>query len=193
MTIATTAAAAALRIGTRIDGDSYEGVLRDGRRIVASCGHRHHNRDESSATNGISARHCIRSLVLAARNPDYATQAAASIRNSMNGYIRAFAASASQAERLRAGAAEAAEEFLASLPAVAEAAGNRPVYGYTDHIEIAPVPPSGVTCRHCAEHIEPQRYGINGWFDWRTMPRRDADCWARGAYSYRGHEPAEEA
>lgn len=182
-----------LRLGTRAHDDGrYEGVLRDGRKVAVSCGHRHHNRDESSQTNGVSARHCIRALVLAARRPDFAADEAARIRSSMNGYIRAYATSASAAERYRENARNAADKFLASLPAVAGLIGNRPVYGYTDHIEIAPLPPAGVTCRHCGEGIEPQRYAARGWFDWRTMPRRDADCRARGAYAYCGHEPAED-
>jgi hypothetical protein len=189
-------AAPVLRLGTRrLDGDRYEGVLRQGTTIVAGCGHRHHNRSESSRTNGISAWHCARALAMSARHPGYAAGEAARIRNGLNAYIRAYATSASGAERLRATAAAQAGAFLASLPAVAEAIGNEPVYGYTGHVAIAPLPPQGVTCAGCGASIEPRRYTPQrGWTDWWAIrpagnpwAKTDNRCPAPGAYD---HQPA---
>lgn len=185
-----------LRLGTRrLDDGRYEGVLRRGTKTVAACGHRHHNRSESSRANGTSAWHCARGLAMAARHPGYAAQAAARIRNSLSGYIRAYAVSASDAERLRASAAAQAAEFLASLPAVAVVIGNEPVYGYVGHVEIAPLPPQGVTCAGCGAPIEPRRYTPQrGWADWWTIrppgnlfAQADNRCPAPGAYD---HQPA---
>lgn len=195
----TTTATRTLRLGTREaargTGGGWEGVLRDGRKVILTCGHRHHNRDTSTQASGVSARNCIATLLKSARYPGYAAQVAGQIRNSVNGYVRAYATTASHAERLRANASEAAAAFLASLPAAAEAIGNEPVYGYTNHIDVAPVPPQDVTCKHCGEHIEPQRYAVNeyvdGWFDWRAMPGYGVYCPARGTPSYEGHEPAD--
>jgi hypothetical protein len=182
-----------LTLGTRItdDGD-YEGVLRESRKIVLTCGHSHSNRDISTQANGMSARDCIATLVRSARNDEFATQVAGQIRNSMNDYIRVWQVTALAAERFRADAAARADAFLASLPGVAEVVGNEPVYGYTGHVEIIPVTPPDATCAHCGQHIEPQKYGIGGWFDWQSItktwtgPRHEPNCPVRG---YRGHEP----
>jgi len=185
-----------LRLGTRrLDDGRYEGVLRRGTKIAAACGHRHHNRSESSRANGISAWHCARSLARAARHPGYAADEAARIRNGLNGYIRAYAVTASAAERLRGTAAAQAAGFLASLPAIAAAIGNEPVYGYAGHVEIAPLPPQDVTCAGCGAPIEPRRYiPQRGWTDWWTIrppgnlfAKIDNRCPAPGAYD---HQPA---
>lgn len=188
-------AAPVLRLGTRrLDDERYEGVLRRGITIVAACGHHHRNRSESSRANGTSAWHCARALAMAARHPDYAAEEATRIRNGLNDYIRAYAASASGAERLRGAAADQAAQFLASLPAVAEVIGDEPVYGYTGHVEIAPLPAQGVTCAGCSAPIEPRRYSPQrGWTDWWTIrpagnpfAKIDNRCPADGAYD---HQP----
>jgi hypothetical protein len=68
----------------------------------------------------------------------------------------------------RSGARQA-EEFLATLPAIAEVIGDQPVYGYTDHVAVAPRPPDGVTCAGCGAKIEPRRYTpARGWTGWWT-------------------------
>jgi hypothetical protein len=189
-------AAPVLRLGTRrLDDERYEGVLRRGTKIVAACGHRHHNRSESTRTNGTSAWHCARSLAMAARHPGYAAEAATRIRNGLSDYIRAYATSGSDAGRLRAAAAAQADAFLAGLPAVAEVIGNEPVYGYSGRVEIAPLPPQGVTCAGCSAPIEPRRYTPQrGWADWWTIrpagnpwAKTDNRCPAPGAYD---HQPA---
>lgn len=178
-----------LRIGTRRADDRYEGVLRDGTKIVLACGHRHHNRDESSRTNGRSARHCIRALVMAARFPEFADSERRAMLAGPAEFLRAWGTTASQAQRMHEAAARQTDEYMASLPAVADLIGNRPVFGYTGHVEIAPLPPQGVSCRHCGTPLTPANYSAErrGWVNWRDG-NRDWVCAAPGATS---HEPPE--
>jgi hypothetical protein len=182
--------AVVLRIGTRADGDLWTGVLREGRKVIVSCGCRHHNRDQSTKASGRSARDCATSLVRAARFPDDAQRTRQATLRGPEDYLRTWQASAGTAERMRRAAAEAAEAFTARLPEVAALIGNRPVYGYAAHIAIAPVPPQGVTCRHCQAPIVPDRYAAErGWLGWRDE-NRSPDCPARG---WRSHEPSTDA
>jgi hypothetical protein len=177
-----------LRIGTRRTGSGrYEGVLRDGKQIVATCGHGHQNRDESSRTNGISARHCIRLTVMSARCPDVAERARKGILAGPNAYLRSWDATPAQVQRMHAAAQRQAAEFMASLSRIAVEIGNRPVFGYTDHVEIAPVKPEGVACKHCGTPLSPNNYSgtTQCWVNWRDA-NRDWTCRAPGATS---HEP----
>lgn len=181
-------AAKVLRIGTRRDDDRYEGVLRDGTKVVAACGHAHHNRDESSQTNGRSARACIYTLIACCRNPDMAAAEASVIRNSMNTYIRLNHATASMAERFRTAAEAGAATFTARLPGIAALIGDRPVFGYTTQVVSAPPTPDPVPCHHCNVMIQPTRFSAErGWFDWRDARN---DYWCRGDGTHFSHEPA---
>lgn len=166
-----------LRLGTRRSGDDrYEGVIRDGSQVIAACGHPHRNRDTSSQSNGLSARDCITSLARAARDRSYAAHEAARIRRSMDGYIRAYATTASNAAALRENAVRAADMFLSRLPEIAALTGGRPVCGYKDHVAVPPPVPEDVTCLYCRENISPTRYrpGVHGWAlpGPRIQPRR---------------------
>lgn len=159
-----------LRLGTRRSGDDrYEGVIRDGSRVIAACGHPHHNRDTSSQANGLSARDCITSLARAARDPGYAAHEAGRVRRSMDGYIRAWATTTSNAAALRENAVRAADAFLSRLPEIAALTGGRPICGYKDHIAVPPPVPENVTCLYCRESISPTRYTADkGWIYWHT-------------------------
>jgi hypothetical protein len=126
-----------LRIGTSLIEGRWTGVLREGRKVVLTCGCGHHNRDESSRRNGRSARDCITALLKAARYPEYAAHVESGIRGSAESYLRSWGTTSGQAARMRQAAAEAAEAFSARLPEVAALIGDRPVYGYTDHITVA--------------------------------------------------------
>lgn len=44
-------------------GMGWEGVVKDGTKIVAECGHNHRNRDQWSSAWGPSATDCSRRLV----------------------------------------------------------------------------------------------------------------------------------
>lgn len=173
----------ALRLGTRRSGDDrYEGVIRDGSQVIAACGHLHRNRDTSSQSNGLSARDCITSLARAARDPGYAAQEAARIRRSMDGYIRAYATTASNAAALRENAVRAAGAFLGRLPEIAALTGGRAVCGYKGHVAVPPPVPDNVTCVHCGENISPARYAAGkGWIYWHTAGQgyMDERCPAR--------------
>ncbi len=54
---------ATLTIGTRritvAGGYRYTGQLRNGRTVLAECGHEHDNRNQSTRTSGESATDCI--------------------------------------------------------------------------------------------------------------------------------------
>jgi hypothetical protein len=52
--------AARLRASYR---DGWQGALRRGAKVVATCGHRHRNRDQSSWTGGTAAQDCARTLL----------------------------------------------------------------------------------------------------------------------------------
>lgn len=188
-TRAPAVAGSVLRIGTSLDGGSWTGVLRQGRKTVVACGCRHHNRDETTKANGLSARDCITSLVRAARFPADADRQRRAILRGPEHYQRVWQASAGQVARMRRQAAEAAEAFTARLPEVTALIGNLPVYGYTDHIAVSPVPPGGVTCRNCGTPIVPDRYTAQrGWLGWQDSDRSEG-CPTAGAYS---HQPGAE-
>lgn len=177
-----------LRIGTRAGGGLYEGVLRDGTRIVATCGHQHHNRDQSTGTSGRSARDCITNLARCARYPEQAQDEAAAIRRAAESYLRRFGTTTAQASRLRQAAQDGATAFLASLPAIAALLGGRPVLGAADHLVVPPAKPDPSPCQFCGVMIQPARYGTYGWCDWRDE-NRDPNCAGHGhGYS---HQPAE--
>lgn len=188
---APTPSAAVLRVGTyqHGKGGAYEGVLREGSKIIATCGHQHNNRDISTQTNGRSARHCIITLLASARDSVQADTEASAIRDAMNRYIHLNQVTAGTAARFREQAAEAAAQFLAKLPAIAALIKDRPVFGYkgtVDEVAVAPPMPAPVPCRHCQIPVQPTRYsGSHGWIDWRGQ--RDPYCRAPGRFS---HEPA---
>lgn len=182
-------AAKVLRIGTRRDDDRYEGVLRDGTKIVATCGHSHHNRDESSQTNGRSARACIYTLIACCRNPEMAAAEESAIRNSMNGYIRLNHTTTSMAAQFRTAAEEGAAKFTARLPEIAALIGDRAVFGYTTQVVSAPPKPDPVPCRHCNAMIQPARFSAErGWVDWRDDKN---NYWCRNDGTPLSHKPAE--
>jgi hypothetical protein len=54
---------ATLRASYRQRGQNWEGVVKDGKRIVAECGHSHHNRDQSTGWSGTCAMDCARKLL----------------------------------------------------------------------------------------------------------------------------------
>lgn len=47
----------------RRNGGWWEGVVKQGKTVVGSCGHLHHNRDQSTARHGESARACADRLL----------------------------------------------------------------------------------------------------------------------------------
>ena len=178
-----------LRIGTTPSDGQWTGVLRDGRKVVLTCGHEHQNRDTSSQTNGQSARDCITKLVKAARFPAIAEDVRKAILRGPNEYIRRWQATPSMAAQLREAAAKGAEAFTARLPEVAAVLGDRPVFGFMDHVAVAPPQPEGVTCACCGQSIFPKYYSaLVGWHDWHDDTNFKPGCPAPGFIS---HKPAD--
>jgi hypothetical protein len=56
-----------LRASCKGDAGGWQGVIRHGRRVVATCGHRHRNRDQSTWTNGTAATSRAKQLLTALR------------------------------------------------------------------------------------------------------------------------------
>lgn len=58
-----------LRAGVKGNPGCYHGVIRNGKRIVWQCPHKHINRDETSSVN-VSARRCANAVLGALRDDD---------------------------------------------------------------------------------------------------------------------------
>lgn len=102
------------------DGYRHTGVLRHGNTILATCGHEHTNRDQSTRTSGESARDCItmalRSTVNAATRDDRAD----SYRNAWMRLTRgSFTVPASTIDKAKADSAANADQFLALVDRIA--------------------------------------------------------------------------
>ena len=69
MTVTQTAANG-LREGYRGHTQSWEGVIKQGSKVVWACGHRHHNRDIAT-TRHSSARSCAWLMLQLVTNSDY--------------------------------------------------------------------------------------------------------------------------
>lgn len=65
-----------IRASYRKEGDQWVGVLKAGKTTVVECGHRHTNRDMSTAAGGEAAPVCARMILAGARNPATAAQTA---------------------------------------------------------------------------------------------------------------------
>ncbi len=116
-----------IRIGIRQCDGAWTGVLRQGRRIVVECGHRHSNRDWSTKASGTSASDCIRYAVRGARLPAVAASIAAQLRDGWKALAGRTYIGATTAARFRergerdAAAYEAAVTATRALLASADA------------------------------------------------------------------------
>ena len=128
------AAAAELRFGTRRHAFGYEGVIRDGKHVIASCGHAHRNRDLSTQASGRSARDCITGLAKAGRNE----HTAASLRGEILGhparYARVWQVTDAGMKEMRDAATAQAAELDKRVAEIAAVVGSRPFAGYTDGV-----------------------------------------------------------
>lgn len=117
-----------LRAGTRRDGDEYVGVLREGRRIVIECGHRHRNRDLTYPSSGISARDCIGRVVAGAgrmiAERDYADKYRGAWQNLTRG--TGFTCPPSVIEDAKVSSAADADAYLEKVAKVREIEGIEP-------------------------------------------------------------------
>jgi hypothetical protein len=120
---------ATIRIGTRRDEGgrddrdyTYVGVLRQGRRVIAECGHQHKNRDHSSRFGGTSALDCITDIVRASRDQHFADQLINQVRtrNSGDGGAGFQVSAATLAEWRARDAADAAKlaDVIAAVAAL---------------------------------------------------------------------------
>lgn len=75
----------ALRISYAGSPQCWKGVLKVGNKTIWTCPHIHHNRDESTYTNGVSARNCAGMMKTLVEIPDYP----AAMRRSLNAGIGA--------------------------------------------------------------------------------------------------------
>jgi hypothetical protein len=55
--------AAGWRASYRNRGNTWEGVIRQGRKIIHTCGHSHHNRDQDSRHWGPAAISCANAMM----------------------------------------------------------------------------------------------------------------------------------
>ena len=117
-----------IRPSTRHDGErQFTGVLRNGRTVVAECGHVHSNRTDSSASGGRSALDCATDLLAAARGEALAVDTAVRIQTS---WQRMPAASTADVTRNQAAAADLAatyEQRVAAVRALLDDAAPAPV------------------------------------------------------------------
>lgn len=60
----------------------WTGVIRDGRKVVWSCGHQHPNRDQQSMTNGRPAYECSNMVLFAVEHRDDAMRRLAAMERS---------------------------------------------------------------------------------------------------------------
>jgi hypothetical protein len=60
-----------LRVSHRGGPGGYMGVIKEGKRVVWECGHWHHNRNQSTYTNGESATACAGLMMALVRDPAY--------------------------------------------------------------------------------------------------------------------------
>lgn len=171
-----------LRISVRRHADAadYEGVLRRGRALLWSCGHHHHNRDQSSGINGTAAAPCVDMRVRAARNPAlvaaYGTDTLANAARAQ----RILGGRAADARHMLAQADFAAEAFKRQVAEVAALIGDEPVYGKADSLVVAPPAPTG-RCPVCGVEVIATRWAgpTPPTTDWNERNKRPWEPWGR--------------
>lgn len=183
--------AALFTIGTTA---GYAGVLRQGRKVVFHCGHRHTNRDMSTDANGRSARDCITHLVGSVRSELMADWYRNQVRRNTEDAIRLHYATETTAAAWRAKMQDELAQFDANRARLAEILGDQPVFGYNNTVVAAPPAPES-HCSACGQTVRPIRWipnyagtGQPQWRDWRTVLTREGQdyglCSGGGDYSY---------
>jgi hypothetical protein len=105
-----------LRTGTRRDGNHYVGVIRQGRTIVAECGHLHQHRDFNTYDD-TAARQCINDIVKASRDNAFAAELIDKTRSRWNQH-RTLAVTAATAQRWKTEDAADADKLAALIDTV---------------------------------------------------------------------------
>lgn len=156
-----------LTIGTAA---GHNGVLRRGRTTLYTCGHQHTNRDQSTGINGVSARDCITTLVKVVRNPAAADAHHARARENIDTAIRRQQATATTAAAWRAKTEQNIQAFDAAVATLHSLIGDEPVYGYNDHVVIAPPAPEA-PCPACGITLRPANWvSVSGkWWAWAPV------------------------
>jgi transposase-like protein len=147
-----------LVIGTRRAGARYEGVIRDGRNVIAECGHAHRNRDEPGR-EGPSARSCITELAQATRDETAADRVRSRILRKGRQGSAGFSVTAGTLARWRQLAEREAEALPGQLARLGQLIGDREVRGRSGVVAVPAVQaPEPVRERQPVQHAAMTRH-----------------------------------
>lgn len=109
-----------IRVSYRRDGDQWVGLLKVGKAALVECGHRHTNRDVTTAAGGEAAQVCARMILAGARNPATAEHTAERYRTAYLALTTGagFAHPAGMVEKVKADGAGRATAYLALVDQV---------------------------------------------------------------------------